>query len=114
MSELALPAAALWNLSIAAASAYGSPAEIAADRSPDGFGTSPTRITCAPPIAPEPVGASEERPSAVAVGSDVGPESRIGALIGAAISTEEAIAACQSPVGASVTTWGCVPAPLEG
>ena len=35
-------------------------------------------------------------------------------MIGAAISTEEAIAACQSPVGARVTACGWVPGAADG
>ena len=50
----------------------------------------------------------------MADGSEDDPDSRIGARIGAAISTDEAIAACQSSVGASVTAVGWVPAAAEG
>ena len=50
------------------------------------MGTSPTRITCAPPTGPEPVGASVLSASAVAAGSEPAPESSIGARIGGAIS----------------------------
>ena len=88
--------------------------EIAALRMPLTAGTSPTRITCAPAIAPEPVGASRPSALVVAGGSAVLPESRIGARIGGAISTEAAIAACQSSVGAIVTAVGWVPATWEG
>ena len=50
----------------------------------------------------------------VAGGSAALPESRIGARIGGAISTEAAIAASQSSVGAIVTAVGWVPAATEG
>src|SRR5437764_4682309 len=113
-SGLLLPTAAVLNRSIAAARAYGSPPEIVAVRWPEILGTSPTRITCAPPIAPEPEGASACSASVVADGSVLEPDSRIGALIGGDINTAEAIDACQLSSGASVTTCGWVPGPLEG
>src|ERR1700733_3982083 len=72
------------------------------------------RMTCAPPAAPDPVGASADRASLVAAGSAVAPESSTGAPMGGAISTDAAIAACQSPVGASVTTFGWVPGTTDG
>ena len=50
----------------------------------------------------------------VAGGSEVLPESRIGAPIGGAISTDAAIAASQSSVGAIVTAVGWVPGAAEG
>ena len=50
----------------------------------------------------------------MADGSEVAPDSRIGARIGDDISTDEAIAACQSSVGASVTAVGWVPLAAEG
>src|ERR1700761_9237520 len=71
-------------------------------------------MTWAPPAGPDPVGASAVRASLVAAGSVVGPESRTGAWMGEAISTEAAIAACQSPVGASVTAVGWVPDTTDG
>jgi hypothetical protein len=51
---------------------------------------------------------------ALAAGNAALPDRRIGARIGAAISTEAAIAACQSPVGAIVTALGWVPGIVEG
>ena len=42
------------------------------------------------------------------------PDSSTGALIGADISTDEASAACQSSVGATVTAVGWVPAAAAG
>ena len=63
---------------------------------------------------PDPVGASFVSVSAVAGGSEVLPESSTGAWMGGAISTDAAIAACQSSVGASVTAVGWVPAPTDG
>src|ERR1700759_4110832 len=77
-------------------------------------GTAPTRMIWAPPAAPEPVGASELSAVAVALGSVVGPERSTGAWMGGAISTEAASAACQSPVGASVTAVGWVPGAADG
>ncbi len=50
----------------------------------------------------------------MAAGSEPEPDSSTGAWIGGAISTEEASAACQSSVGASVTTVGCVPGAALG
>ncbi len=72
------------------------------------------RITCAPLIEPEPVGASRLSALVVAGGSAALPERRIGAWIGDAISTEAAIAASQSSVGAIVTAAGWVPATCDG
>ncbi len=102
------------NRSIAAARAYGPLPEIALARRPLRPGTSPTRMICAPSAGPEPVGASRLSASAVAGGRAELPESRIGARMGGAISTEEAIAACQLSLGAMVTAVGWVPATLEG
>ena len=70
------------------------------------------RSTWAPPA--EPVGASMLSACAVAAGSEPLPDSRIGARIGGAISTEAAIAASQSSVGASVTAAGWVPGAEDG
>ena len=50
----------------------------------------------------------------VAAGIESLPDSSIGARIGGAISTEAAIAACQSEVGASATARGCVPGAADG
>ena len=50
----------------------------------------------------------------VAAGSELGPDSSTGAWMGGAISTDAAIAASQSPVGASVTAVGWVPGAAEG
>src|SRR5450755_5134650 len=91
------------------ARAYGSEPLIAPERSPLGAGTSPIRITWAPPIGPEPVGASVVSADEVAGGSEALGDSRVGAWTGAAIRTEAAIAACQSSVGASATAAGWVP-----
>src|ERR1700742_4532810 len=71
-------------------------------------------MTWAPPAGPDPVGASAVRASLVAAGSAVGPEGRTGAWMGEPISTKPAIAACQSPVGASVTAVGWVPDTTDG
>ena len=87
---------------------------MATERMSPGLGTSPIRIACAPPAAPEPVGASTRSASRVAIGRPDLSDSRIGALIGEAISTAEASEACQSSVGASVTAWGCVPDAVDG
>src|SRR5690348_9522714 len=65
-------------------------------------------------MLPAPAGASALSVSLVADGSEVDPDSRIGARIGDDISTDEAIAACQSSVGASVTAVGWVPGAAEG
>ena len=65
-------------------------------------------------MLPAPVGARAVSASLVADGSEVAPDSRIGARIGEDISTDEAIAACQSSVGASVTAVGWVPLAAEG
>ena len=113
-SGLGLPAAAVAYRSIAAASAYGSVPEIAAPLRPVAAGTSPTRITCAPPTEAAPVGARRCSAFVVAGGSAPGPESRIGARIGGAMRTDAAIAACQSSVGASATAVGWVPGTVEG
>ncbi len=61
-----------------------------------------------------PVGASRLSASAVVGGIAVLPDSSTGARIGGAISTEAAIAACQSSDGASVTAVGWVPGAAEG
>ena len=60
------------------------------------------------------MGASAFSASAVAAGIAVGPDSSSGARIGGAISTAEAIAACQSPVDASATAVGWVPGAADG
>src|ERR1700761_9855807 len=65
-------------------------------------------------MLPAPAGASAFSASLVAAGSGGGPDSRIGARIGEDMSTDEAIAACQSSVGASVTAVGCVPPAADG
>src|SRR5947209_15785674 len=108
------PRVAVAKRSIAAAIAYGSDPEILVLRSPWGAGTSPTRISCVPAAMPEPVGASSDRASLVADGSDPLPESSSGARRGGAIRAEAARAACQLPVGASTTACGWVPLPTEG
>src|SRR5919201_443808 len=74
----------------------------------------PISITCAPPTAPEPVGASRLRALDVAEGSEELPERRIGAFRGPDIRTDEAIAACQSSVGAITAAAGWVPDAAEG
>ena len=108
------PCAALCRRSIPAATAYGSCPLNETECSEDGLGTSPTRIACAPPTAPEPVGASRRSAPVVADGNEELPESRIGALTGPDIRTEDAIAACQLSVGAITTEGGCVLDPAEG
>src|SRR5947209_946044 len=113
-SGVALPAAAVAKRSIAAVSANGSEPEMVAARRPFGAGTSPIRITCAPPAAPLPVGESTPSASTVADGRLELPERRTGARIGDAISTDAAIAASQSSVGAIVTTFGWLPGAAEG
>ena len=76
-----------------------------ASRSPDGFATAPTRITWAPPAAPAPVGSSVASAEAWRrQGAGAGEQDR--RRIGGAISTAEAIAACQLELGASTTAWG--------
>ena len=106
------PRAALAKRSIAAASEYGS---AAGDRGRPAARTASGRRRRGSPVRRRPRRSRSARAalsaSAVADGSDELPDSRIGARIGAAISTDEAIAACQSSVGASVTTGGWVPAP---
>src|SRR5579875_1567211 len=113
-SGLGLPAAAVANRSMAAVSVNGSLPLMAIERMPLTRGTDPTRITWAPSAEPDPAGANAFRVVAVIGGSEPGPESRSGARIGQAISTEAAIAASQSLVGASATTGGCVPGATEG
>ncbi len=67
------------------------------------------------PTAPEPAGAElGERVGRLPTEGCRSPESRIGARIGGAISTEEAIAACQSSVGAITTAEGWVPGVCRG
>src|SRR5947209_10644575 len=83
-------------------------------RMPLTVATVPTRMIWAPAIWPAPVGLSTFRALALAAGSAPEPESRIGARIGAAIRTEDAIAASQSSLGAIVTALGCVPATVDG
>ena len=113
-SVLVRPWAADTKRSIPAARTYGSEPLTVADRSPFGAGTSPIVITWAPPIDPEPVGASVVSADEVADGNAVLGDSRIGAWTGEAIRTEAAIAACQSSVGASATAAGWVPGAADG
>jgi uncharacterized Zn-binding protein involved in type VI secretion len=77
-------------------------------------GTSPTRMTWAPPAELSPVGASSFSAPAVAVGSELGLARRIGARKGDPISEEAATAACQLSAGARVMAVGCVPAAVDG
>ena len=109
---LALPAAALTKRSIPAARSYGLLPLMVAARSPEGRATAPIRITWAPPTPP--VGFSVASAVALAAGRVLAPESRMGARIGGAISTAEAIAAGQLELGASTTAAGCVPGAADG
>ncbi len=85
-----------------------------AARYPFGCATAPILITWAPFTWPAPEGARVASALAVAEGTVLLGESSTGARSGGAISTEEANAACQLLVGASVTTEGCVPGACEG
>src|ERR1700729_79262 len=107
-SLLGFPVAAVKKRSIPAASVYGSLPLIDVVCRPAAAGTPPIPITCAPPTACEPIGASCFSAVDVTAGIESLLDSRIGAPTGGAIRTEAAIAASQSVVGASVTTRGWV------
>src|SRR5882762_6813374 len=107
----ALPRAALPKRSISAAIVYGSCPLIATDFSPFAPGALPTRTIWAPPAAPDPVGASVPRASALADGNDEPLENRSGAFSGGPAREAAAIAPCQLSLGTIVTTWGWVPLP---
>ena len=80
-----------------------------------GAGTAPMRITWAPSDGARP--GRGERGQRVGGGRRAAsrlPDSSIGARIGGAISTEAAIAACQSSLGARVTAAGWVPGAADG
>src|SRR3954447_24908637 len=101
-----LPRAAARNASIARPRANGLAPLTSVVVSPPACATSPTRITCAPPAAFEPVGASALSAEPDAAGSDVPSLSSIGALTGCANSAEGAIPARQSPLSTMVPAFG--------
>src|SRR4051794_16281658 len=83
-------------------------------RSPAGRATFPMRTTWAPPAGLEPDGARASSASDVASGRLVPWPSRTGARIGAAMRTDAASAARQSPPSTSVTALGRVPGESDG
>src|SRR4051812_21389187 len=109
------PRATLENLSIATATANGSPPRMrAAFRPFGGPGFSPTRIACAPLAFWEPFGLRRSSVSEVTVGSESPSVSRIGACSGSATSAPDATAPCQSSLSTSTTAGGRVSSEDEG
>ncbi len=115
---------------IAAAPAAGSAAAILLVFRPPGTAALPIAKTCAPPVVPLPRGS--RAPSASEVGAGTPPAAEIssgapvgapftalagtplGGPSGAAISTEAAIAVCQSAASTRVTAAGLWPASTDG
>src|SRR3954469_878007 len=106
--SLSLPRAAAEKASIARASANGFAPRMSVGRRPAGRATSPTRITCAPPTAFAPVGASAPRASSLAVGRSGPFEYRMGARIVVPASTDAATPMRQSRTSTSATAPGRV------
>ena len=100
------PAAADCRRSTAAATAAGEPAGMSVVRKPATGARVPTRITCAPPAALAPFGASRSSAAAVASGTLSPLANRIGARIGALNSTDAASPVRQSLTSASTTASG--------
>src|SRR3954449_19401 len=110
-----LPLATLENLSIATATAKGSPPRMRAALSPfGGPGFSPTRIAWAPLASWAPFGLSRSSVSDVTEGSESPSVSRIGALSGSPTSAPAATAPCQSSLSTSTTAGGRVSSDDDG
>src|SRR3954469_2479487 len=109
------PRATLVNLSIATATAYGSPPRMRDAFSPlGGPGLSPTRIACAPLASCAPFGLSRSSVSEVTAATPPPSLSRIGARSGAATRAAPDTAPCQSSLSTSTTAGGRVSSELDG